>query len=43
MGVPVKKTSDDDDAIETESLDGHGTMMTIEAVTNGSPSKKRKR
>lgn len=42
MGVPVKKTSDDD-AIDTESVDEHTTMMTIEAVTNGSPSKKRKR
>ena len=42
MGVPVKKTSDDD-AIETESLDGQSTMMTIDVVTNGSPSKKRKR
>lgn len=43
MGVPVKKSSSEED-LSMEAMDVPGvTMMTIEAVGHGSPSKKRKR
>jgi len=44
MGVPLKKDGEDDEvSMDGESMNPGTAIMSVEAVTHGSPSKKRKR